>query len=137
MVSTVGYEDITVSFDVRHSNTSSRYLQVQYTTDGSSWIDLGEALDQNTGDAWFNGNSFDLSAINAVENNASFGLRVVAAFGPAGGYLSSNPANTFASTGTLRYDMVTINGTQPVPEPATLAALGLGAMALIRRKRNK
>lgn len=26
---------------------------------------------------------------------------------------------------------------QPVPEPATLAALGLGAMALIRRKRNK
>lgn len=135
LVSTVGFEDVTVSFDVRHSNTSSRFLQFQYSTDGSTWNDLGAALDHNLGDTWFNNNSFDLSSISAADNNASFGLRVVTAFGPAGGYEASNPTGSYGTAGTLRYDMVTINGTQVVPEPATLAALGLGAMALIRRKR--
>ena len=28
-----------------------------------------------------------------------------------------------------------INGVQPVPEPATMAVLGMGALALIRRKK--
>lgn len=35
--STVGYEDITVSFDLRHSNTSSRFWAVYYTTDGTNY----------------------------------------------------------------------------------------------------
>jgi len=35
--STVGYEDITVSFDMRHSNTASRFWAIYYTTDGSTW----------------------------------------------------------------------------------------------------
>lgn len=138
LTSTSGYEDITVSFDVRKSNTSSRFLQFQYTTDGTTWVDFGDLLDGNAGDTWFNNNSFDLSSVSAVENNANFGLRVVAAFDPAGsGYLSSNSASAYATSGTVRYDMFTVSGTQVVPEPATLAALGLGAMALIRRKRNK
>jgi hypothetical protein len=139
LTSTVGFEDITVSFDVRHSNTSSRFLQFQYTADGSSWNDFGALLDQNAGDTWFNNNLFDLSAITAVDNNVNFGVRVVAAFGPAGGYVASNPNSSFSSAGTLRYDMVTVNGALPpvVPEPASMVALSVGAMALISRRRNR
>lgn len=40
-------------------------------------------------------------------------------------------ANIASGTFTLQFEA------QPVPEPATLAALGVGAAALIRRRRNK
>ena len=36
---TTGYINITVQFDVRWSNTASKYLRFQYTYDGESWID--------------------------------------------------------------------------------------------------
>jgi hypothetical protein len=35
---TTGYMNITVQFDVRWSNTASKYLRFQYTTDGTNWI---------------------------------------------------------------------------------------------------
>ncbi len=46
--------------------------------------------------------------------------------------------NIFSADGTFGPGELTITnfvGPQPVPEPATLAALGLGAAALLRRKR--
>jgi len=39
-VSTVGYTDIGFEFDLRHSNTSSRFVQVQYSTDGVQFNDV-------------------------------------------------------------------------------------------------
>ena len=138
-VSTVGQSDISVSWDLRHSNTSSRFEQFQYTIDGTNFITTG--LPDNgvftgaTGDTWFNNRTVDLSAIDAVENNANFAFRVVAVFDPAGSnYLASNPASTYAGSGTWRFDMVTVNA-GPIPEPASMALLGLTLATLARRSR--
>jgi len=38
-VSTLGWHDVVVSYDLRHSNASSRYEQFQYSLDGVNFID--------------------------------------------------------------------------------------------------
>ncbi|MBA4294279.1 PEP-CTERM sorting domain-containing protein [bacterium] len=136
-VSTIGFQGISFRFDVRKSNTSSRYQEVLYTLDGTNFISAG-IVDGNAGDTWFNGNSFDLSTVAGANNNANFGFKVVAIFDPtnptAGVYASSNPSSNYATTGTTRFDMVTVNA-EAVPEPATMVVLGLVAAAAARRKR--
>lgn len=113
-VSTLGHENIIVTFDIRHSNTSARHVQFQYTTDITTptpaWIDL--ALSAATaGDNWF-GYSYNLSAIPGLNNNPNAGFQVVSAFetGTAA-YAASSPSGVYAATGNWRFDMITVNGT--------------------------
>lgn len=137
-VSTVGFQNVVVSYDLRHSNTSSRYEQFQYSTDGLNFVDF-MSFDGNAGDTWFNGRSVDLSGVAGVNNNANFAFRVVSAFAPSTtAYAASNPTSTYGTSGTWRFDMVTVSAA-PVPEAETyammLAGLGLvGFMAARRRK---
>ena len=138
-VSTVGMTDISVSWDQRHSNSSSEYVVFQYSTDGSTFTDFATFQGQ-TGDTWFNGRSADLSSIAAVENNPSFAFRIVQSFGADNlNYEPSNQTAAYATTGTWRFDMVTVNAT-PVPEPeeyAAMAAGGLLAFAIWRRRQSR
>jgi hypothetical protein len=112
--STVGYQNIVVTFDQRHSNTSVRHVQFQYTVDISAaspvWVDF--AISQGTaGDTWF-ARSYNLSAISGLNNNAHAGFRVVATFAPGTStYIASDNAGTYAPTGNWRFDMVTVKGT--------------------------
>ncbi|MBX2929629.1 MAG: DUF3616 domain-containing protein [Saprospiraceae bacterium] len=122
LLSTVGYNNIQVSWDQRHSNTAPRHVQLQYTADGGiTWTDAGALFEGTAGDMWFNGRSVDLSAIPAAGNNANFGIRIVAAFDPASGtsYTASNTSSSYATSGTWRFDMVTISGT-PLPAPGMM-----------------
>lgn len=129
-VSTVGFQHIVLSYDLRHSNTSSRYEQLQYTLDGSTFVDAA-LFDGNAGDTWFNGRSFDLSAISGADNNPNFGFRVVATLAPGNAaYAASNPANNYATTGTWRFDMVTVSAV-PVPEPGTYALMVAGLVGVV------
>lgn len=147
-VDTTGFSEIVVKFDTRHSNTSSKWLRFDYTADGNNWI-TGSAssssiFEATQGDTWFNQRTVDLSSIAAVDNNANFAFRVVAVFGPEVGpfddnenytqYWAARDISTYASGGTLRYDMVTV---EAVPEPATMLALGAGVAALLARRRAK
>ena len=40
LVSTVGYTNIIFQYDHRISNTGTRTVRIQYTTNGSTWINL-------------------------------------------------------------------------------------------------
>lgn len=135
LVSTVGFENITVSYDLRHSNTSSRFEQLQYTLDGTTWID-STLFDGPAGDTWFNGRSATLTSITGANENPSFGIRVVAAYDPNGSnFAASNAGSTYAG-GTWRFDMVTVSGTPTaIPEPATATLIGVAVVTGLLRRR--
>lgn len=133
-VSTVGYQNVSISFDVRKSTSSSRYQEVLYTLDGTNFTSLG-LVDGNAGNTWFNSNTFDLASITGANDNANFGFKIVTVFAPGGStYLPSNANGVYGTSGTTRFDMVTVNA-EAVPEPATMAILCAGAAFIARRKR--
>lgn len=138
LVSTVGYANVTVRWDQRLSNTASRYTQFQYTTDGSSYVDLAGGLFSGmTGDTWYNSRSVDLSGVAGVADNANFGFRMVATFAPpTAAYAAASPTGTYGTAGTNRFDMVAVMAA-PVPEPETYALMlaGLAAVGLLVRRR--
>jgi len=114
-VSTAGKSNIVVSFDLRHSNTASRFLSVQYSTDVTAgtviWTEF--AIDSATGgDTWFNKRTYVLAAITALNNNPNAGFRVVSTFEPGQtSYRAASATGTYAGTGTWRFDMVTVKDT--------------------------
>ncbi|WP_312750907.1 T9SS type A sorting domain-containing protein [Epilithonimonas hominis] len=113
-VSTVLHRDIIFSYDVRLSNTANKTYVVQYSTDTSAstpvWTDFYTFTGGNGGDQWYNNNTVDLSSITALNNNANVGIRIVSAL--AGGvYTAATSGSNYATTGTVRYDMVTFAGT--------------------------
>ncbi|MFO0782794.1 MAG: hypothetical protein U0636_03830 [Phycisphaerales bacterium] len=138
-VSTVGYDSIVITWDQRHSNTSSRWVQLQYSLDGVNFTAAGLAGDglfQGTsGDTWFNGRSVDLSSIAGAANNANFAFRIVAVFAPnTNAYAPSTSTSSYATSGTWRFDMVTLSG-NVVPAPGALALLAAGGLVMGRRRR--
>lgn len=136
-VSTLGFEDIVINYDLRHSNTSSRYEQFQYSLDGTSFIDFA-LFDGNAGDTWFKNRTLDLSSIAGADNNASFAFRVVSAFAPSTSQYAAS-STSYATSGTWRFDYVTVTGnaTAPVPEPETYAIFlaGLGLLSFASRRK--
>lgn len=138
-VSTVGFQSIIVTWDNRHSNTFSKYVRFEYTTDGTNFSTAGIANGgvfeaSSGGDTWYNNRSVDLTGVAGVANNANFGFRVVAIFAPStSSYAASTSSSSYATTGTFRFDMVTVNGI--VPTPASAMLVSMGALAIGRRRR--
>ncbi|MBX3372441.1 MAG: PEP-CTERM sorting domain-containing protein [Phycisphaeraceae bacterium] len=133
-VDTTGYENIVVSWDLRASNTGSGWGEMLYTTDGSTWVSAG-AFQLAGGNLFTNGITFDLSSVPAAGNNADFAFRVVSIFEPGGsGYVAAAAGSNYSTSGTWRFDMITVSGTQ-VPAPATLLVLAGGLLAGGRRRR--
>ncbi|MES2775054.1 MAG: choice-of-anchor I family protein [Bacteroidota bacterium] len=130
--STMGYTSVIVTFDLRHSNTGPRHLQFQYTTDISAttpvWVDF--AVDSGTsGDTWFP-RAYNLSAVTALDNNPNAGFRVLATFRPAtSAYAASSTASNYATTGTWRFDMVSVKGTSGIGDVTPPVAQSLQVTA--------
>jgi predicted extracellular nuclease len=119
-VSTLGQQNIQFEFDLRHSNTSANTVSVQYSTDGTNFIEAKLVTfvpaATGTGDTWNPGTGLkravNLGAVTALNNNANAKFRVVSAFDvSAANYLAARaaPASTYAG-GTMRYDNVVVSG---------------------------
>ena len=121
-VPTTGYRNIVVKFDVRWSNTASKFLAVEYTTDGGVNWTRARVLEARRGDRWHgdtdaNGGygalvELDLSGDSAVNNNAQFAFRVVTIFDPNTGtqYTAAQSGSNYTTRGTLRYDLIEVQG---------------------------
>ena len=48
-VSTAGFENVIITFGLRNSNTSSKYAQLQYSTNGTDFTNFGDVI-TGTGD---------------------------------------------------------------------------------------
>jgi hypothetical protein len=158
-VSTVGLDPsisgISFTFDLRTSNTASRWYRVDYTTDGGTNWTLGTATRLGTdglsaGDQWHVGNSVLVTDSTAF-NNAQFAVRVVSVFSPvdftqvngniayganAAYEVARNPTagttSAYATTGTWGFDNVTFTA---IPAPGAIVLLGLaGALGGHRRR---
>jgi len=133
-VSTLGYQNIKIKWDQRNSNTASRFLRMDYTTDGSTW-NQGDTFELTAGGTFWQVFNKDMSGNSAVNNNSNFSIRLLAVFEPGTGqYRATQDGSSYGTSGTIRYDLVTFEG-DVVPEPASIAALGLGLAAIARKRR--
>ena len=119
-VSTANNTSIIVSTDMRWSGSCSKYVRAQYSTNGTTFVDMpSDSLITAPGNTNFvNGLTWDLSGVAAANNNANFKVRFVTIFDPANNATySTNTGVAYATTGTLRFDAVTVKGTALVPVP--------------------
>lgn len=141
-VDTTAYENIILSFDQRNSGTASAWTALLYTVDGDNWLQA-TTFHMLVDGSFVKGLSYDFSKVAGVANNESFAFQLVSMFAPGtNGYVPTTSA-TYGAAGTIRYDMVTISGSEivasAVPEPESYALMlaGLGAMGLVLRRRKQ
>lgn len=135
-VSSVGYQQLTLSFDYKTQPSGNKWFLTQATADdGISWTDVA-TFGVAAADQWFSA-SFDVSAaLPAVANQPGFGFRVVAVFEP--GTLAYEAAEAgYNGDFGLVIDRLTVQAT-PVPEiqAAWMALAGLGLVGGLRRRRH-
>lgn len=106
-----------LAFDQRKSSTGPANYAVYYNDGAGFTLVQTEALGSST--AW---STFTANANTFSSTASSIAFRIY-------GY------NSTASAGTWRNDNVTLNGTVVVPEPGSMALLGLGVGALVLFRR--
>jgi len=119
-VNLTSLQDLVVTFSTRGTSTGFRSGQLSYSTDGSTFINNGLTWDGGSSSAFFLV-SRDLSTIVALNNAPSVTVRITLT-GATGG------------AGNNRIDNVQLNA-NPIPAPGAVALVGMGVLALGRRRR--
>jgi endonuclease/exonuclease/phosphatase family metal-dependent hydrolase len=128
-VSTAGKQNINIRWDQRGSGSASKYARLRYTTNGANFIDCPAAISLSS--TSFESQTQSLAGFAGVDNNPRFGFCIVAEFagtatnGPTQNYVGVS--GNYATSGTLRFDMVTVTGSDIPPaitnQPATLDSI--------------
>jgi hypothetical protein len=95
------------------SGTASKYFRLQYTTNGTDYVD-GPLITMQTNSV-FETKSNYLGGIPGVNNNPNFGFRMVAEFestalNDANANYVTTSTSSYSSMGTVRFDMLTVYG---------------------------
>lgn len=108
-VSTIGFQNITVTFDQYSSATGPKYFVVQYSTDGSAFTQFG--ANYVVASAAWSSYSIDLSSITALNNASTIYIRLVDS--------STTSANggTVGTGGTDRVDNFTVSASGAAGAP--------------------
>ena len=143
-VSTTGFSNIKFSWDQHFTNTAPNTVRLQYTiNDGTTWtnftmvngtntticagsINTNGCFETNAGDT-YRRITVDLSSITTINNNANFGIRLVASYYQTSGQYrqSKTPASVATSQGNWRFDNVNFTGT-----PTTTGAVISGTATI-------
>lgn len=113
-----GLENPVFGFATQRSGTGFNSNQLAWSTDGTTYTDFGTAY---VPAAAYAVQSFDLSTVDALDNEATVFLRIT----------FSGGTNV---SGNNRLDNIQINAAVLVPEPST-AALAASALLFLRRRR--
>ncbi|MBK1897937.1 T9SS type A sorting domain-containing protein [Chryseobacterium paridis] len=112
--STESYTGIMVSADITGTNTGSRYFQMQYTVNGSTWNDVGDVIviGPTSTSGWTSVNN---SIPQEANNNTNFAMRLVSVFDPENNnaFKAIGTTSTYSVGGAIRVDNITISGTRP------------------------
>lgn len=139
-INTSGYQNIQLSWDQENSATASRYWRIQYTLNGTDWLDsthvvtanpIGNPNPDTSTPTWQLGLTADLSAITGANNNPDFGIRLVSEFedtatgAGTNAYVANRLTSNYGTAGTLWLDMVTITGDDidPLNQWPTITAI--------------
>ncbi|HNX00979.1 MAG TPA: hypothetical protein PKK33_06400 [Candidatus Cloacimonadota bacterium] len=126
-VSTLGYSNISLSWNHRFSNTSANKAVLYYTLDKTAspvvWT-AASTLSATAGDSWFQ-KSYDGSSISSLNSNPNLAFKIVSSFGDAGNtvYMPSKTSSTYAASGKWRFDDIIIQGTPVIPSVQIVADL--------------
>jgi hypothetical protein len=125
-ISTVGFNNLFLTFATERSGSGPTTLQLSYSTDGGANFSLA-GLPLTVSSASFSSatynasfvSTFDLSAITSLNNNAAVVFRL-------------NSSVTGSPTGTARVDdfILSSGGPLTVPEPATIGLFAGGGVML-------
>lgn len=146
-VSTLNYQNVVVSFDLYFTTQAEAKMQVEYTTDGTTWNNApnlayaanpnfiltnsptsatfspdtvaGTYFYETTQQNWYNNLVVDFTGVPNVANNPSFGIRVVNA-AQNGDCVAYNGGSYNNSSGNCRYDNVMVGGQFNGSVPPTL-----------------
>ena len=129
-VSTAGKQNIVISWSSESPSTGSKYGRLQYSTNGTDFVDFSAAFVNGTA---FTVKTNSLASISGVNNNANFAFRFVSEFESTAAatananYDPGDSTKTYGTAGSMRYDMVTVSGTSFIV--ATPAVLTLPAIS--------
>ena len=154
---TTGFQPTQLSFDWFSTTQGVGNLQVRYSLDGNTWINLGADLVATSGDFYGSATGTPSNTLSLVglpadaTNDPKFAIQLVSVrpvvgdsnYSPTGPGGDGNYASAAGggadynnSSGNWSFNNLTVSGAAvPTPEPATAALLGLSGVALLKRRR--
>ncbi len=111
-VSTAGHRNIQIRWDQRESGTGSKYVRLQYSTNGVYFFDF--PVPTSVVSTSFEPKTNALAGILGVDDNPNFAFRIVSEF-ESTAVGTSNPnyvgaTSSYGTAGTIRFDMVSVSG---------------------------
>jgi hypothetical protein len=130
-VSTIGHQNILLTWEQRNTSTASKYARLQCSMDGTNFADI-HVITMNITNSGFAFFSSDLSSIPGVNNNSNFAFRIVSEFENTAigsgetNYVPTSPTTSYTAGGTIRFDLVNVfanpvTAVTPIPLQIQLA----------------